>query len=291
MIGRLGFFALLLCLFFSCGKDVPTPAYLQINKFSVLENVDAVSPQGALSNNFTDAWVYIDGQLMGVFELPAKLPIGQEGGKTITIVAGVRNNGIESTKKRFPFVENYETYVTLTPNETTVINPTTRYYSTLNFWIEDFEDPTSVAITETIYSKAHLHASSDPSILKYGAYFGEIDLTTQDSLWDATTSDQLVLPAGREVYLEIDYYTTNSILTGLTAYNVTAQTVTPNPDILINEQSADNLVWKKIYIDLNEIVSYDLSTSYFKVALKSILSVEKKSSSKICIDNIKVIYN
>ncbi|MEO9256806.1 MAG: hypothetical protein ABI207_00415 [Crocinitomicaceae bacterium] len=291
MIKRLGFFTLLLYLFFSCGKDVPTPAYLQINKYSLLENIDAVSPQGALSNNFSDAWVYIDGKLMGVFELPVKLPIGQAGGKTITIVAGVRNNGIESTKKRFPFVENYETYVTLTPNETTVVNPTTRYYSTLSFWIEDFEDPTSVALTETYYSKAHLHASSDPSILKYGAYFGEVDLTTQDSLWDAITSDQLVLPPGREVYLEIDYYTTNSILTGINAYNVSGGTSTQNPNILINQQSADKVVWKKIYIDLNEIVSYDINANYFKIALTSILSVEEQSSSKICIDNIKVIHN
>ena len=291
MVGRFTSFVLFLCLFYSCGKDVPTPAYLQINKYTVLENTDAIGPQGEMTNNFTDAWVYINGDLMGVFELPVKLPIGQEGNKTITIVAGVRNNGIESTKKRFPFVENYETYVTLTPNETTVINPTTRYYSNLSFWIEDFEDPTSLKINETFYSKAHIHTSSDPSILKYGAYFGEVDLTTQDSLWDAITSDPLLLPAGKEVYLEIDYYTTNSILTGLTAFNTSAQSVIQNPNILINEQSADKLFWKKIYIDLNEIVTYDLNASYFKVALTSILSVEKQSSSKICIDNIKVIHN
>ena len=291
MIGRLGLFALLLCFFSSCGKDVPTPAYLQINKFTVLANPDAVGPQGEMTNNFTDAWVYIDGELMGVFELPAKLPIGQEGTKKISIVAGVRNNGIESTKKRFPFVEVYETSVSLTPNETTVISPTTRYYSTLNFWIEDFEDPTSVAINETIYSKTQIHASSDPSILKYGAYFGQVDLTSQDSIWDAITSEKLVIPAGREVYLEIDYYTTNSILTGLNAYNTSAETVTPNPNILINEQSGDKLFWKKIYIDLNEIVTYGVNSSYFKVSLTSILSVELQSSSKVCIDNIKVIHN
>jgi hypothetical protein len=291
MIGRLGFFALLLCLIFSCGKDVPTPAFLQINKFTVLENPDAVNAQGELTNNFTDAWVYIDGDLIGVFELPAKFPIGQDGTKTITVIAGVRNNGIESTKKRYPFVENYETSVSLTPNETTVINPTTRYYSTVSFWIEDFEDPTSVAINETIYSKTQVHASSDPSILKYGAYFGQIDLTTQDSLWDALTSEQLSLPAGKEVYLEIDYYTTNSILTGINAYNVPAETTTPNPNILINQQSSDNIAWKKIYIDLNEIVTYYATATYFKISLTSILPVKDQSSAKVCIDNIKVIHN
>lgn len=291
MLKRVCFFSTLVLLFFACGKDVPVPAYITVNKFTVLENTEAVNEQGELNNNFTDAWVYIDGDLKGVFELPVTLPIGQEGQKKITVIAGVRNNGISATKVRYPFVQNYEVNVTLSPKDTTIINPTTSYYPNLSFWIEDFEDPTSVSIEESGYSLAHLTTIDDPAILKYGAYFGLVNLSVQDSLWQALTSQELSLSAGSDVYLEIDYYATNNVLTGLTAFNVPAQTVSPNPYIQLNAEDGTTVKWKKIYIDLHEIVDYEANATYFKIALSAVLPVDLKESAMICIDNIKVIHN
>lgn len=291
MIKHFSCFALICLLLASCGKDIPAPSYLKINKFTVLENTEAINAQGELNNNFTDAWVYINGDLKGVFELPAVIPFSAEGEKTISVIAGVRNNGISSTKKKYPFVEKYEIKATLTPLDTAVINPTTKYYANLSFWIEDFEDPTSVSIDQTGYSNVNLTTDNSPTYLKYGAYYGVVNLTTQDSIWDALTSQELYVDAGSDVYLEIDYFITNNVLTGLTSFNVPAQTVHENPYIQLNLETGSSVRWKKIYIDLHEIVNYESNANYFKVALSSILPVDTKSSAIICLDNIKVIHN
>ena len=46
----------------------PTPAYIHIDKF-ILNT--AYLTEGSNSHKITDAWVYIDDQLLGCFELPA----------------------------------------------------------------------------------------------------------------------------------------------------------------------------------------------------------------------------
>jgi hypothetical protein len=223
--------------------------------------------------------------------LPAILPIGQSGAHKITVIAGVRTNGISATKEKYPFVQNYETNAYLSENDTAEVTPTTMYYPNLSFWIEDFEDPTSVELTETIYSKAHLANSSNTDYLKYGAFFGLVQLNATDSIWEANTTGQLSIPLGKEVFLEVDYYLTTNVTTGLTAYNISAQTETPHPYIQLNAEQSSTVVWKKIYIDLHEISDYESTANYFELAFSSILAVNLKSDAVICIDNIKVIHN
>ena len=104
------------------------------------------------------------------------------------------------------------------------------------------------------------------------------------------TSDQLNLPVGKDVYLEIDFLNTNNVLTGLTAYDVPAQSVKNNPYIQLNAQDASKAYWKKIYIDLHEIVDNEISSTYFKVALTAVLP-NVLTSSYVCLDNIKVVHN
>jgi hypothetical protein len=273
-------------LLFSCGKDNEAPAYLEVQEIVLEAAVNPSYNQGELTHNFSDAWVYVDGDLLGVFELPCKLPLNYEGTRKITIIPGIRNNGISATKLRYPFVEQHIEYVTLTRNETVTVQPKTRYYADLFFWIEDFEDA-AVKIENTIYSKATLEKGSDPEILQYGNYYGVVNLTPQDSLWDAVTTDLWNIPKGRPVFVEIDYYNTNSLLTGLKAIN--AQGFNANPYILLNPQQTDQIVWKKIYLDFREIVGFSVNYNSFQFMLTAVLA-EGTPDSFVCIDNIKLIY-
>ena len=49
------------------------PAYLQIDSFVLADNPNA--DEGSLNHNIVDAWVFIDDEMIGVFELPATIPI------------------------------------------------------------------------------------------------------------------------------------------------------------------------------------------------------------------------
>ena len=281
-------YILFLGLFFSsCVKNNPDPSWIEVNKWSLITNLNATSPQGVLSENFTDAYVFIDNKMMGIFEVPFKIPLLKNGSTNIKIYPVIKNNGISATKKIYPFMVPYELNVVLEQNKTLVINPVTYYDSATQFWIEDFEDAT-IKLENDVDSKVQIHSDADLTILKYGNYCGKITLNASDSLWLGRTTGGLDLPkGGKEVYLEIDYYNTNSITTGLVV--VTPTGVTDNPDIQLNKQPLETVQWKKIYIDLKELVSYSSTATSYEISFKALFDAGLPSSN-IYLDNIKVVH-
>lgn len=276
-----------------CIKKIDNPSWIEISKWDLIANSALGGEEGELTHNFTDAWVYANGKLVGVFELPVKLPLLLEGSTNFQIMPTVLNNGISATKKAYPFVEKYEITVNLVKNETVQIHPVTKYYSNVTFWIEDFED-SSLKFESDDVSMTDMVAANDPNILKYGSYYGHIALNTTDSTYAGFTGDFqdsfLKLPrGGAEVYLEIDYHSTNSLVTGL--IEISSSLIKYHPNIQLNAQNPNGeVVWRKIYIDLKEIVSNTSQSEYYKVSLVASLNAGGIPRDVI-IDNIKVVYN
>ncbi len=290
-------FSLLLVslLLMGCIKNNEAPSWVEISEWDLQENPNSANETGQLTSNLSEAWVYLDGDLVGVFELPVKLPILKDGAHTFKIYPAILNNGISATKKIYPFVEPYELIVDLEKNEVTKINPTTRYYSNVKFWIEDFEDPT-VDIAQGPSSLATLERISGGSILDLtineGSY-GRIRLDATNYFYVGSTiannNGQLNmnLPRGREVYLEMDYHNTNQLTTGVLAINNDGS-ATDNVNIRLNAQTG-TVKWKKIYIDVREIVSGSTSANYFEFSFQSFLDADE-SIGEVNIDNIKAVY-
>ncbi len=271
-------------LFGGCIKNNPNPSWLEVNSWVLEANPDSQYPVGELTHNFSDAWVYVDDEVIGVFEVPFKIPILKEGPVNIKIYPTVRNNGIAATKKIYPFVEVYEIDATLTPNQTLTLNPNTRYKSFTQFWLEEFEDA-AVKIENDPVSSTNLIKGNDPNILQWGNFYGEVSLNEIDSVWIGY-SESLVLPKGKEVYLEIDYYNTNNVITGV--LGISSTEIKNNRNIRLNDQDPADVKWKKTYIDLKEIISNSPNAEYFKQSFEAFLD-EGKSSSFIIFDNIKVV--
>ena len=95
------------------------------------------------------------------------------------------------------------------------------------------------------------------------------------------------LPQGREVYLEIDYYNTNSVVSGL--IGVGNSGITTNPNVQLNFQDASNVKWKKIYIDLKEAVSGMANIDYYEFSFEALIKAGE-TNTEINIDNIKAVY-
>jgi hypothetical protein len=268
----------------SCVKNNTDPSWLYIDTWVLQAN--QTNLEGELTHNITDAYVLIDDKVIGYFELPIKIPLLQNGSKKITLYPAIHNNGISSTKKTYPFLQPYTITTSLTKNETVKINPSTKYYTNTKFWIENFEDAGIKLQTSTGFSPI-LTTASDPSILKYGQRYGWIHLTKSDSIWMGTTTKMSLPQYGSEVYLEIDYMNTNRLLTGVNAYGSLA--FRANPNIQLNAQKDSEKKWKKIYIDLKEIISYSTNYTLFEQYLEAELDTDKESSD-IYIDNIKLVY-
>jgi hypothetical protein len=270
----------------SCIKNNSDPAWLEVTKWSLVANPNSENQTGELTHNFSEAWVYIDDKIVGVFEVPFKIPILQSGNVNIKIYPAIKNNGIAATKKIYPFVEVFEVNANLMQNQTLTLNPITRYVSVTKFWIEDFEDPAVKIITDP-NSQTALSQGSDPFILEYGNNYGEVNLNLTDSTWVAFTEQLPYIQIGKEVYLEIDYYNTNALITGLIA--ISPSSVINNQNVQLNPQDPASVKWKKIYIDLKEVVSNSSAQADFRISFQALID-SNDSEGKIVLDNIKVVY-
>lgn len=279
-------FALVLILA-SCKEDT-TPAWIEIPSFELV--TDDVQ-QGSNSHGITDAWVYMDGTALGVFEVPCKIPVLAEGEHDFLIYAGIKNNGISATRTKYPFYTRFEITLNLVKGEKLTVNPVIAYKSNLDFeLIEDFEDtgidfgPANISDTPMVF----VYKGDHPDIVQYGNYCGGIFLTETDSLFKAVTNSYLNLPKNEDVYLEIDYLNTNSIQMGVIAQNTTDYNE-HTPLVQMNPQDESSLVWKKIYINLTEDVSYEIYATSYELYFLSILD-DEKTTGAIYLDNIKLIH-
>jgi hypothetical protein len=286
MKALLGILFLIPLLFSSCIKNNPDPIWLYIDAWTLEDNTTI--EEGALSQQFTDAWVYVDNDLMGVFELPVKIPILKTGTMEVKVFPTIHNNGISATKKIYPFVDLYRETIAFKQNQVDTIKPVTRYKEGLNFWIEDFEEA-GPQIENDPNSQTVIAQGTDAAILgpNNGNYYGYVKLNKIDSTWIANTNGQWLLPRGQEIYLEIDFRSTNSIVTGL--IELSSTTVKNHINIQLNPQEVGQEKWKKIYIDLKELVSNLQSAEYFEISFVSFLD-QDQTTTDVVIDNIKLVH-
>jgi len=265
-------YLLILLVIFSCQKedDNGIPSYLKIdNIFLGEENT---------SSNITDAWVYINDQLQGVYELPAKFPVLEEEIQMVRIKAGIKVNGIASSRIAYPFYNSYYQETTFTQNETKTITPIVNYLDSIDYFLEDFEGA-GVNI--------EISAISDTSLLMI--YDGDNNYGSgilNDSLFtfEIATDELMDLPqSGSPVFLELDYKSNTQFLVGV--YVNYPQSVIQKDLLWINPKEE----WNKIYINLTNTISEGVNATSFKVfiGMKRDFELEK---NELYFDNLKVVY-
>ncbi|MBK8112839.1 MAG: hypothetical protein IPK46_22340 [Saprospiraceae bacterium] len=80
---------------------IVTPAYLLLSDPAITVRSD----EGAPVSSIQDAWVIVDGQLLGVFPLPAKVPVIPTGKEmSIQINAGIKENADRNISAEYPFL-------------------------------------------------------------------------------------------------------------------------------------------------------------------------------------------
>ena len=281
------FTLLSIMLFLSrCGKDVPPPTYLHIDEFTLDMNIDV--NYGQLTHAFMDVFVYVDNQNFGVFQLPCVIPLNLEGAHEVRLLPAVRTNGQSGAKTRYPFVEPHVQQINFVRLDTAQIAPRTKYYSTTQVWYEDFEDA-AVQIESTAQSLTNLGKSNDPEILeaRNGNFYGYVSLNETENIWDGITNANWSISPSQLSYLEIDFYNTNSIQTGLQSTG--SGGINNLMHVLIVAQKPEDLRWRKMYIDLRQVVSSVGVGNTFNLKLVALLE-QAATESFIAIDNIKLVY-
>jgi hypothetical protein len=279
-----GFFIVLAALlFFSCEKESSRqeiPSYIRIDSVQLEDNINI--NEGTLSHNITDAWVYVNNQLIGTFELPATFPVLAKGEADIMIKAGIKLNGVASTRIPYPFFTEYRANsVTLTPETVTTMQPVVQYNETSSIpWHESFDNDNlrMKQQGDTTLARITGQEAFDAS----GS--GRIVLQDSAMFFEATSDTGYVLPRnGNPVFLEMNFKTNHTLTTGLYADN--PATSQQKAIVVLNKTAT----WKKIYINLTTTVLNTQQATSYRVFLGTVRSPETEKAV-IDIDNLKIIH-
>ncbi|MFA4852141.1 MAG: hypothetical protein WC599_06450 [Bacteroidales bacterium] len=276
----------IICTLVSCELIDPEeqiPSYIHIDSIGV-STQGHYSEYGSSSHKITDAWVYIDDQLIGAFELPATFPVLWEGTHTVTVKPGIKVNGISATRSIYPFYEPYVVSLNLVKDSIITLNPTVTYFPSTVKWKEDFE--VGISLEETLFSDTTIvqTLAGDPEAFE--GYSGVVHLDATRDFFQCKTINSYELPrADNPVFLEMNYKTNEKILVGLYA-NSTTQTERLE---ILNINSSNT--WNKIYINLNNAINRTtINPDNFHVFFE-VQKSSDVSNSKILFDNIKLVYN
>ena len=266
---------------FSCSKEdfeAQIPAYISIPSINLITDS---SLEGSASSNITDAWVFVNDDLVGVYELPATFPVLKEGDFTVKVFAGIRDNGIAASRTRYLLYDAHKEQVNLVVGDTVEIFANVRYNAGAKFaWLEDFEGTSSSFIYNTA-SDTVFNIQND--VTKEGQFSGQIVMEDEMNFFEATSIPLTSLPSGGTLYLEMDFMNNENIVVGVYLDDEQFAHIT------LNTSSG----WKKIYINLQDAMRNKTNTSEVKIFIgmkEENETVFKTSRPEAYIDNIKLLH-
>lgn len=261
--------------------DEKVPAYIKVDSVQVTTTAD----QGTARHNIKDVWVYMDGDLMGVYQLPALFPvIANEGKHSFIFSPGIYDNGIANTHIIYRLMKGYSTAINIV-NGATVSADTTAvitYFPEVEFsWMEDFEDGTMSTVT---LSGDSLNYETDITKRFEGNASGRIDLSDSISLFRFEMFEGKPLPTTSSSYLELHYKCDQPFFIGLKGIKSNGDMQTDV--ILVNASET----WNKIYVNLGLAVRELSPATGYKIYCYSSIG-SGISSATYYFDNFKLVHN
>lgn len=275
---------------YSCDEfegNQTVPSYIQIDSLGFTCDLDL---QGTTNQRIVDAWIYVDDNLVGGFELPAKVPVLVEGVHKLEIRPGILLNGISDTRAPYPCIEpviledfNFE------PDSIINAYGVSTYYGNAEFiWMEDFEDA-SLTIkksenSDTTIARINTNGVFTEDFSQYsGICYLDENAEYVQLISDDGNNEGFIFDRGDFIFLEMNYRCNSPIVVGL---YITLQDYTvENRSFLIISPSED---WKKIYVNFTPIVNETVNAVSYVVYIESYL-MDGSINGFIMLDNIKLV--
>jgi hypothetical protein len=262
-------------------REEEIPSYIAIDTIRLNANT---AIQGSASSKITDAWIYVDDQLVGAFELPCKIPVLAAGEHKISVGAGVMVNGLTALRAPYPFYRFYsENSINLNEGEVREIEPVVTYFDSLQFaFMANFDDLSGSKLEA---SDTTIALTSNPELVFEGAGSMLAALYRDSGFIEFQMVEPVELPKqGTTIYLELNYKTTHILNVGLKA-NYTSSGTVSAPLVSLNPSTE----WNKIYINLTRQVSQQVNAANYRVYF---YAPKPAGSGKmeLFIDNMKIVY-
>jgi hypothetical protein len=272
-------FFILIIFLTGCVQENEVPAYLYIEPITM-----TVTPgQGTALHKMVDAHVFIDNENRGAYQLPAKIPVLSIGQHTVTVLPGIRNNGVKGNPIPYAFAQRYEKTVTFAAEKTDTIRPTTRYTNDTNLkMLESFESSGHLFNDHRDQNVTFL-MTSEPGGLEGKA--GKIVLDAARKLMLKSTTVRHLFPTdAQNIYIELNYKTDVALSIGFTSFDRPSGTIGIDnfPVVLYPKKE-----WNKTYINITNEVKASKGIE-FQVSVGALLP-DSLTTGTIWLDNVKLL--
>lgn len=283
----------LLATAMGCGEVNPKadiPSYVHVDRVSV---TTTNASQGSSSATITEAWLFVDDQFLGAYDIPFTAPILTGGPTRVRLEAGIRDNGISATPEIYPFYEPVALEPNLEPNRTDSFSLTFRYREETEFALmENYETGLTVfqeVITGT--SANRMVARSEAAF--EGQMGGLIELTEAGPAAELASTRRFrdLQTSGIPVYLEMNYRSEAPTQFGILGF-ASGSEIPVDARYVAGFRPSDE--WKKIYFNLSEAVANTDGDEY-KLILQTSLPTRNdgtytRNSAQVRIDNLKLLH-
>jgi hypothetical protein len=239
--------------------------------------------QGTALHKMIDAHVFIDNENRGTYQLPAKIPMLNTGQHTITILPGIRNNGIKANPIPYAFAQRYEKILNLSAAKVDTIRPVTRYTNDTNIkMIENFEAGSHLFNSHRDQNVTLL-ITTEAGGLEGKA--GKIVLDQTNKVMIKSTSSRYTFPTdAQNIYIELNYKTDVPLSVGFTGFKQASGSAGEDnfPVVLYPKKE-----WNKTYINITNEVKASKSIE-FQVTMGALLP-DTLTTGTIWFDNIKLL--
>jgi hypothetical protein len=271
----------------SCDTEQsPDVAYIEIPAMNVVTN----SSQGAPTSALTTLWIEQNGQDLGAFLPPCRIPVYAGENQTLRFIPGVDLNGSYSIRNQYEMLETKSKTFSLSSGAVKSIPEalmTFSYKESIDFIVvEDFED-VGLSLQETAKSTVNLTSTNNPSEIQPipagNSRSGKVVLPPVN-LAEFKSIETYDLPKyGANVWVELDYKTDIPLTVGIVANELLQSVQAPVVTLFPTAE------WNKIYINLvSEVSAYPNSGDYNLFI--GAVNTSDTDTAHVYFDNFKLLY-
>jgi hypothetical protein len=257
----------------------PIPTYIHVDSFHFEENT---ALHTTLSHQITTVWAFYNNNPIGVFDLPANIPVvtnGTADGK-LELDPGVAIDGMNNFLGVYPFYVPDTSHFTPQPGKVINYTPKTKLYTNCKISVlSNFEfGATKFALAG---GNIPMTIVSDPAFLFEGGGTGSIFLNAAtDSSIDSTIT-AFTIPSG-SAFIEFNYKSDLPFYVGLQAH---LSTISSTPYYLAGIKPSDH--WQKFYLSVADFAAqYKASTYTFYIKA---VNADGQTSGRLLIDNFQLV--
>jgi hypothetical protein len=291
---------LLAVLSASCKEEDITPSYIEITKedlqnsmdmseFNFVQNTTYSSEELAAiaRQNFTHVALLVNGESIGVYTLPAKIPVLASDSTRLYIMPCVKMDGISTT------IRNY--YGIVAPCTTTVFLKKGEIYTFKNNPIKfTYYKGTQLPLLELFSNntgfKPDTMTANIPIVLEAidGQNVGSVTINGKHKTFEIIGPEMELPSLGQDLFFEMDYKMSDTVEM-FVVIDLYYNTIW-NARSLIGIRNPVNS-WNKIYVNLTKVVgSGAQGAPTIKARMRISGNSLDKEQVKFYFDNMKVIY-